>query len=291
MFVELNPGTNERAGGQGGLDDPGQEHAAGHQPRRGLLVRSTPTRATTCELLINGAGEGLHKAAATTCRRSSAASSRRTATSRASPSTSRVRHRNLRRLIHQLNVLNTELAGKGDELAELVDDVVGGVPRVRLRGPEHQRARSATCPARCSRRRRRSARSRRYADVLGPAVTSAAPDGQRPRRRPTRRSRRSPRRRRRSCATRSARSSATRGRSCATSSRRRRTSPTATPDLTRTFTVLNHLFNMVGFNPNGKRGPGRRQAATRASCSGSPGSTTTAPRCSRARTPTARSAR
>ena len=30
---------------------------------------------------------------------------------------------------------------------------------------------------------------------------------------------------------------------------------TATPDLTRTFTVLNHLFNMVGFNPNGKEGP------------------------------------
>jgi hypothetical protein len=28
-----------------------------------------------------------------------------------------------------------------------------------------------------------------------------------------------------------------------------------TPDLTRTFTVLNHLFNMVGFNPSGRQGP------------------------------------
>ncbi len=30
---------------------------------------------------------------------------------------------------------------------------------------------------------------------------------------------------------------------------------TSTPDLTRTFTVLNHLFNMVGFNPAGKEAP------------------------------------
>jgi phospholipid/cholesterol/gamma-HCH transport system substrate-binding protein len=29
----------------------------------------------------------------------------------------------------------------------------------------------------------------------------------------------------------------------------------ATPNLTSTFTVLNHLFNMVGYNPNGKEGP------------------------------------
>jgi phospholipid/cholesterol/gamma-HCH transport system substrate-binding protein len=29
----------------------------------------------------------------------------------------------------------------------------------------------------------------------------------------------------------------------------------ATPDLTRSFTVLNHLFNMVGFNKDGREGP------------------------------------
>jgi hypothetical protein len=28
-----------------------------------------------------------------------------------------------------------------------------------------------------------------------------------------------------------------------------------TPDLTRSFTVLNHLFNMAAFNPNGREGP------------------------------------
>ena len=30
----------------------------------------------------------------------------------------------------------------------------------------------------------------------------------------------------------------------------------ATPDLTRSFTVLNHLFNMVGYNQNGREAPG-----------------------------------
>ena len=29
----------------------------------------------------------------------------------------------------------------------------------------------------------------------------------------------------------------------------------ATPDLTRSFAVLNHLFNMLGFNKNGREGP------------------------------------
>ena len=31
----------------------------------------------------------------------------------------------------------------------------------------------------------------------------------------------------------------------------------ATPNLTRSFTVLNHLFNLVGFNPNGREEPGK----------------------------------
>jgi len=29
----------------------------------------------------------------------------------------------------------------------------------------------------------------------------------------------------------------------------------ATPDLTRTFTVLNHLFNMGAYNKDGREGP------------------------------------
>ncbi len=30
---------------------------------------------------------------------------------------------------------------------------------------------------------------------------------------------------------------------------------TSTPQLTRSFTVLNHLFNLIGYNPNGREGP------------------------------------
>ena len=47
--------------------------------------------------------------------------------------------------------------------------------------------------------------------------------------------------------------------------------PRPTPDLTRSFTVLNHLFNMLGFNPNGREGPDKSPTARRATCSGSPG--------------------
>ena len=31
----------------------------------------------------------------------------------------------------------------------------------------------------------------------------------------------------------------------------------ATPDLTSSFTVLNHLFNLVGYNPNGREDPSK----------------------------------
>jgi phospholipid/cholesterol/gamma-HCH transport system substrate-binding protein len=34
----------------------------------------------------------------------------------------------------------------------------------------------------------------------------------------------------------------------------------ATPDLTRSFTVLNHLFNMLGYNPNGREAPSATNA-------------------------------
>ena len=34
-------------------------------------------------------------------------------------------------------------------------------------------------------------------------------------------------------------------------------SPRATPDLTSSFTVLNHLFNLAGYNPNGREDPGK----------------------------------
>ena len=30
---------------------------------------------------------------------------------------------------------------------------------------------------------------------------------------------------------------------------------TSTPQLTRSFVVLNHLFNLIGYNPNGREGP------------------------------------
>ena len=73
--------------------------------------------------------------------------------------------------------------------------------------------------------------------------------------------------------------------------RRPQASPRPTPDLTRAFAALNHLFNMLGYNPNGREEPGRRRTARRATCSGWPGSTTTATQLFSTPTRTARSAR
>ena len=47
MFIELDPGTGRAPRRARGLDHPDREHAAGRQPRRGPVRRSTPTRATT----------------------------------------------------------------------------------------------------------------------------------------------------------------------------------------------------------------------------------------------------
>ena len=71
---------------------------------------------------------------------------------------------------------------------------------------------------------------------------------------------------------RSGRSCATRGRWCASCGPASRDLAAATPDLTRVFEVLNRLLQHGRVQPARPRGPGRRTAARRASCSGSPGS-------------------
>ena len=133
---------------------------------------------------------------------------------------------------------------------------------------------------RCRRRRRRwqgrDARRRARADARGAAARPPARSGRRCARRG-----RSCASRRRSSATRSARSPAPR---CPTVKELRpamRDLAAATPDLTRSFKVVNRLLNAAAYNPPGDR--------TRATCSGRRGSTTPATRCSPPRTRTARS--
>ena len=121
------------------------------------------------------------------------------------------------------------------------------------------------------------------ADELGPTLEALRPGGARARRRRCARRARSCASRRRSSATRSARSRARRCRRCKELRPAMRDLAAATPDLTRSFKVVNRLLNEVAYNPPGDE-------ARRACCSGSRGSTTRATRSSPPRTRTARSA-
>ena len=81
-------GRRRRAGGQAGLHDPDPRDAARRQPGRGPRACSTPTRASTCSCWST-ASAAASRGAAATCATCSPASSRPTATSRASTARSR----------------------------------------------------------------------------------------------------------------------------------------------------------------------------------------------------------
>ena len=167
------------------------EHAARRQPRRVPLgARRRHARLPQAADQRRGQGpRGPRRRPAARCSR---ASSRPTATSRGSTARSPSGAQNLRRLIHSLQRLNTELASSDDDLAELVDVVGRGVPLVRLRGaPTSPRAvaRAArhaapddrhagqgrdASPTSSARRRRSCARRSRALDRANQAITPFA---------------------------------------------------------------------------------------------------------------------
>ena len=161
------------------------------------------------------------------------------------------------RLVHSLGDLNDELAGKSDDLAALVDSSSAVFRAFASEQAQHHARRAATCPARCARRPTRSAACRRSPrrcarppctcspplkalnranGAVQPFAKEAAPIV-RDQIRPVR-----------------ARRAA--GRALDHQARRHELAA-ATPDLTSSFTVLNHLFNLVGYNPNGREDPGK----------------------------------
>ena len=92
------------------------------------------------------------------------------------------------------------------------------------------------------------------AEVLRPTADKLIPVAK-SLRRPTTSWLRSHARLRRSSATTSARSSVRPGRSLASSRSRSPTSSSPSPNLTRSFKVLNTLFNLFGYNKDGREGP------------------------------------
>jgi phospholipid/cholesterol/gamma-HCH transport system substrate-binding protein len=165
-----------------------------------------------------------------------------------------VRHANLKRLITKLNLLNTELAGKSTQLADLVGTSAqvfrafaseeGNISRAVADLPGALRQTTATLN-----------KVTTYAGVLGVAaakLTPVAPSLDAANRAtipfateaaPIVRNQIRPFVREAQPLVKNLKSPAT-------------NLAKATPDLTGSFKVLNHLFNMLGYNPGGTQAPG-----------------------------------
>jgi phospholipid/cholesterol/gamma-HCH transport system substrate-binding protein len=163
------------------------------------------------------------------------------------------RHTNLRRLIHSLNQLNGELATKDKDLARLVES---SAAVFRAFASEQANVTEAVeeLPGALRQTTSTLRRVQSLAEVLGPTAEKLRPavrkldDANRaliPLARegtPILRSQIRPFVRNARPLVRSLRPAS-------------RNLATSTPDLTRTFVVLNHLFNMLGFNQDGREAP------------------------------------
>ena len=252
MFIELNPGTRRAPLAQAGWTLPIRNTLPDVNPDEIYAALDADTR-DYLKLLVQGAGEGLKGRGADL----------REVFRRFEPTNRDIarvnslvaqRHQNLRHLIHALNVLNGELASKGQDLTQLIG---ASADVFRAFASEERNVSRAVgdLPGTLKQTTATLGKVQRYADVLGPAAehlrpairaldtanhaiipfaTEAAPILQTQIRPFVRASRPIVRQLRPAATNLSA----------------------ATPDLTRTFAVLNHLLNMVGYNPNGREGPG-----------------------------------
>jgi phospholipid/cholesterol/gamma-HCH transport system substrate-binding protein len=251
MFIELDPGSGRAPRAHAGWTVPIRNTAPDVNPDEIFAVLDDDTR-DYLKLLIGGAGQGLK----------GRGDDLRDLFRRFEPThrdLERVngkvaeRHRNLRRLVHSLNELNEELAGKDDELAALVSSsskvfrtfaseqrnlgrAVGDLPATLRQTTETlgkvERFARVLRPTADDLRPPVKALDRANAQVepLADEATPIVREQIRPfvrDARPLVRSLRAP----------------------------AENLATATPDLTRTFTVLNHFLNLAGYNEKGRQGP------------------------------------
>jgi phospholipid/cholesterol/gamma-HCH transport system substrate-binding protein len=252
MFIELDPGTSRAPLAKRGWTLPVGSTLPDVNPDEILASLDADTR-DYLTLLVDGAGQGLK----------GRGDDLREVFRRFEPThrdLARVnalvaqRHRNLSRLVHSLADLNDELAGKSDDLAALVSSSSAVIRSFASEQANVTRA-VGDLPAALRQTTDTLTRVERFAEVLRPAAvhlqpavkaldranhavtpfaTEATPivrDGVRPfvrDARPVVRSAKTP---------------------VSALSR-------STPDLTRSFTALNHFLNEVAYNPNGREGPG-----------------------------------
>jgi phospholipid/cholesterol/gamma-HCH transport system substrate-binding protein len=251
MFIELNPGTKSAPVAKPGYTIPVRNTLPDVNPDEVYSLLDADTR-DYLRLLISGAGEGLHKRGGDlqeVFRRFEPTHKDLALVNKYVA----LRHRNLRRLIHQLNILNGALAQKGDDLAELVQ-TSSAVFRALASQDQNITRAVGDLPGTLRQTTQTFGKVKTLADVLGPAVTKL---------RPTVKALNSANKEITPFAKEAAPILRTEIRPFVRDARpvvrdlkpASKNLATATPDLTRTFTVLNHLFNMVGFNPNGREGP------------------------------------
>ena len=252
MFIELNPGSKTAPVAKAGWTIPVANTLPDINPDEVYAALDSDTR-DYLRLLVSGAGEGLHNRG----------NDLQQVFRRFEPTHKdlalinqyvALRHQNLRRLIHQLNVLNGALAQKGQDLSQLVQ--TSSVVFHALASQDANITRAVgDLPGTLQQTTQTFGKVQRLAEVLKPAVTNL---------RPAVRALNAANKQVAPFAKEAAPILRTQIRPFLRDARPvvRNLKPasqnlaTATPNLTATFTVLNHLFNMVGYNPNGKEGPG-----------------------------------
>ncbi|MCW3000555.1 MAG: hypothetical protein JWN65_4104 [Solirubrobacterales bacterium] len=252
IFLELTPGTRRAPVAREGWTIPLANTLPDVNPDEILSSLDSDTR-DYLNLLLSGAGQGLARRG----------SDLKEVFRRFEPThrdldrvTAKVaeRRRNLRRLIHSLDELNGELASKGKELTQVVgasSEVFGAFASEQA---NISRA-VGELPGALRQTTQTLGKVQTLAEVLGPAVTKLRPavrrlDGANQALTPLAKE-----------ATpllsghirpfvRTSRPLVQLLRPAAANLAK------ATPDLQSSFTVLNHLFNLIGYNPGGKQGPG-----------------------------------
>ncbi len=248
MFIDLDPGSKSAPVARKGWTVPIANTAPDVNPDEIFGVLDADTR-DYLRLLINGAGRGLegrggdlrdifrrfeptHRDLA---RVNSAVATRRT---------------NLRRLVSSLNELNTELAGKGDELARLVDSSAT-VFRAFASEADGVSGTVRELPSALRQTTETLGRVERFADVLRPATARLRPAVRAidPANRAIIPFAREATPQLRDSIRPFVRESRPLVRDLRPASLRL---AEAMPDLTRTFKVFNNFFNLLAFNPNGR---------------------------------------
>jgi phospholipid/cholesterol/gamma-HCH transport system substrate-binding protein len=251
MFIELDPGTSAAPRAHEGWTLPVRNTAPDVNPDEILSVLDDDTR-DYLKLLIGGAAQGT----------AGRAGDLRELFRRFEPThkdLERVngavaqRHRNLRRLVHSLDQLESELAGKDDQLAALVDS---SSKVFRTFASEQQDLGRAVSdlPGTLRRTTDTLGKVQRFARVLGPTADDLRPpvkalDAANAQVRPL--------------AEEATPIVAAQIRPFVRDARPlvRSLNPPAsnlaasTPDLTRTFSVLNHFLNLAAYNEGGRQGP------------------------------------